>query len=104
MQRREDRKEYWKQHYDLFKNSGLTQREYCTKNDLRYWTFNQWKRRFDKADTNTSVQEIPVKYIPKTTLADRIENIMEDQIKISIPDDFSSVTLQKIFSILREDQ
>ena len=104
MQKTKDRKGYWKQHYDSFQESGLTQREYCRNNNLRYWTFNQWKRRFDKSESDLSMQEIPVKLPLKTSSEKHIEIILNNNIRLSIPDNFSSDTLKKIVSVLRENQ
>jgi tagatose-1,6-bisphosphate aldolase non-catalytic subunit AgaZ/GatZ len=104
MEKQKDRKKYWKQHYDSFRNSDLTQRGYCKQNDLSYWTFNQWKRKLDKTESDLSMQEIPVKLHQKTSSEKHIEIILNNNIRLSVPDNFSSDTLKKIVSVLRENQ
>ena len=100
MATRQDRQKYWKKHYNSFQDSGLSQRDYCRKNNLGYWSFNQWKRRFDKTNPDTSLQKIPVKSFRKTSPEERLEILLQDKIKISVPDNFSPETLKTILSIL----
>ena len=104
MPNKKDRREYWKQHYISFQESGLTQREYCKQKDLGYWTFNQWKRRFDKSESDMSIQEIPIKLPLKTSSGKHIEIVLNNNIRLSIPDNFSSDTLKKIISALGKNQ
>ncbi len=101
MSRKNSTRDYWQQHYQLFKTASTTQREYCRQNNLGYWTFNKWKRLFDQENKSTSLQQLPVKYYPGKS--EKLEIILQDDLKILIPDDFSEKTLRKIISALRDD-
>lgn len=101
MRRKKLTRDYWQQHYQSLKGSGISQREYCRQNNLGYWTFNKWKRLFDQENTSTSLQQLPVKY--HSVKSERLEIILQDNLKISIPDDFSEKALKKIMSALRND-
>jgi len=101
MSRKNSTRNYWQQHYLSFKELNITQREYCRQNELGYWTFNKWKRIFDQEITSTSLQQLPVTYHPVKT--EKLEIILPDNVKISIPEAFSEQTLRKIMSALRRD-
>lgn len=101
MARKNSPRNYWQQHYQSFKKLSITQREYCRQNNLGYWTFNKWKRFFDQESTSTSLQQLPVKYQP--VKPEKLEIILQDNLKISIPEHFSEQTLRKVISALREE-
>jgi hypothetical protein len=101
MSRKDSTREFWKNHYQTFKSQGITQREYCRKNELGYWTFNKWKRQFDNENKSTSLQQLPVKYQPVKT--EKIEIILHKNITILIPEHFSENTLKKIVTALRDE-
>ena len=101
MNRKKTSRDYWQQHYQSFKVGDTSQREYCRQNNLGYWTFNKWKRVFEKENTSTSLQQVPVKY--HSVKSERLEIILQDNLKISIPDDFSENTLKKVMSALRNE-
>ena len=42
-----ERRKYWTDQVQRWKESGLTQREYCKKKDLSIERFGAWKRRLD---------------------------------------------------------
>jgi len=101
MSRKNSTRDHWQQHYQSFKTLNITQREYCRLNDLGYWTFNKWKRLFDQESNSTSLQQLPVKYQP--VRSEKLEITLPDNVKISIPEDFSEKTLRRIISALRDD-
>ena len=99
-----DRNAYWKRFYLSFLKSGLTQREYCRQNDINYWSFNQWKRRFDKSDQDISMQKISLKLPDNLNQNDPIEVVLNNNIRLSIHDTFSPDTLRKLIAILGEQK
>lgn len=102
MTRKKSTRDYWLNHYQQFKAAGITQREYCRKNDLGYWTFNKWKREFDQKDSSTSLQPLPIKY--NLSLAENFEIVLPGNIRITIPENFSEQTLSKILSAVRNEK
>ena len=96
-----NRQDYWKSHVIAFQRSGFTQKKYCRQQKISYWSFNSWKRRLDRTDI-TKLQEIPVETIQqlKSTNLNKIDVILNNNIRISIPSEFSEYSLQKIFNII----
>ena len=100
MSRKKSTRDNWFKHYQSFTASGTTQREYCKKNKLGYWTFSKWKRQFDSERQAASLQQLPVTYRPAKT--ERIEIVLKNGISITIPEKFSGITLEKVLAALRE--
>ncbi len=99
----EEKESYWFKHYNSFNKSGLTQKEYCRQQEISYWTFNAWKRRFDKSEQDTVMQEIPLKILTDPVSCSPIEIVFENNIRISVPENFSPETLKRIMFALREE-
>lgn len=98
MSKRKAAREYWEEHYQTFKASGLTQREYSKQHGLGYWSFNKWKRIFDEESKSKSLQQLAVSYHPSRT--EKIELKIQDAITISVPDNFSEDTLRRILNLV----
>ena len=104
MTQKDSTRDCWLNNYNSFNKSGLTQREYCRQEELGYWTFNSWKRRFDKSESDTTLQEVPIKISPAHSANSPIEIILENNLRISIPENFSENTLKKIISVMRDQK
>lgn len=90
---------FWLAHVKAQKASGLTQREYCQQNDISYWSFNPWKRRIE--NENVHFHEISPSIVQGLPAEKRqIEITVNDAIRISVPDGFSSDTLRDILHVL----
>ena len=50
----EQKRSYWNQHIDSWKQTGLTQSEYCRQHNLKHHQLVYWKKRFLKTETNVS--------------------------------------------------
>ncbi len=100
MSKRIQRRKYWKEHYTAFIKTGLTQREYCRQHDLGYWTFNSWKRKLEKPEESTSLQEIPLKISENKPDQAQIKIFLSGNIQLSVPDNFSSETLKRVINTI----
>jgi hypothetical protein len=90
---------YWRAHVKAQRKSGLTQREYCRQNDISYWSYNPWKRKLE--GRGDLFYEISPKIIQDLTVDNKnIEITVNDNIKISIPEGFSTDTLRDILHVL----
>jgi hypothetical protein len=95
----------WKTHLESWKNSGLSQAEYCKRNNLKPVTFSYWKCR-QKNEANQSSGFVAVN-IPKTIAKSKYN--ASDSFRIDLPDGmkltFSIQTaperIAKIISVLR---
>lgn len=41
----EQKRDFWQDHFDAWKQSGLTRGEYCRQHDLKLSTFGYWRQR-----------------------------------------------------------
>ena len=100
--KREEKEKFWKRHVERYSSSGLTKKAYCLKNELSYWSFNDWKKRLNKTNQSRKLTEIPltmVDIIPNTF--DKFEIIFKENLRISIPNHFKPEVLIKIIEMLR---
>ena len=44
---RQAHRQFMKDHVDSWQNTNLTQKEYCSQNNLNYHTFNIWVKKFN---------------------------------------------------------
>jgi len=102
MKNNQERKNYWKQHLSAFKKSGLTQRKYCMQYDLGYWSFSMWKRRFEKAENGTGLHEVKTDIFKNISQNEKIEIIINNSIRIAVPENFSEETLKRLIAAFGE--
>ncbi|MBF0290333.1 MAG: hypothetical protein HQM14_21175 [SAR324 cluster bacterium] len=62
----ETRREYWERHIVEWRNSGLSQAQYCRENHLNYQLFCKWKKRSKKRNLDSRITHslIPVQIKP----------------------------------------
>jgi len=47
-----ERAEYWQHHADVFKESGLTRKEYCQNNQIKLYQLDYWRRKLKESQAN----------------------------------------------------
>lgn len=58
---KKDRKRHcWKKRIEHWRQSGLSQAEYCRQHHLKDHQLTYWKRRFEKTETAVSFVSLPV--------------------------------------------
>ena len=89
---------HWKANIERWATSGLTQTEYCRRNDLSRDRFTYWKRKFKS-------QNLPVEFIqlpmPANINSTGLKLNLGQGVQIEIPDGFTSETLERVLAILR---
>ena len=99
--KKSDRRSYWENHIEKYCRSNLTQSAYCKQNNISYWSFNNWKRRIEKESGKTGLTEISKKIdrdlIPVNS---SLEIVINNSLKIKIPDNFNPETLKKLMQVL----
>jgi hypothetical protein len=93
------RQDFWSDHIRSWKFSGLSQSEYCRKNNLDINLFSKWKRRFLNAgfvEVKAKISKIPK--IPNTYPVIEVE--VNGIYRLKIKPDFDVETTKKILSIL----
>ena len=93
--RSKERENYWRLKFNEWKGSKLSQSKFCESNDIKKSSFGYWVKRFEKEESNNNDNfvELPVSII-KTK---EIEIVINNRIKINIPDNFNIETLKKVF-------
>lgn len=46
----ESKKEFWQDHIQQWKKSGLSQQAYCAQQGIRYTTFGYWRKRLESGE------------------------------------------------------
>jgi hypothetical protein len=97
-------REYWRGEVQRWRNSGLTQKEYCIKEGISLERFGTWKRRFDREEQSRSGALVAV---PAATVASALVErrqglglIVSGRYRVEIPDTFASGTLERVLQVL----
>ena len=98
-----ERRKYWTGQVERWKESGLTQREYCKNEGLSIERFGAWKRRLDsegKVEAGSLVA-VPPKIVSSALFtAPALRLVVDERYRLEIPDSFSSSTLEAVLQVL----
>jgi hypothetical protein len=100
----EQKRSYWKQHIDSWQETGLTQTEYCKRNNLKHHQLVYWKKRFLKTETDVSF--VPLKLEDFLNITARPECasltlVVHNHFKIEIRPGFDAQLLRELIFALR---
>ena len=98
------KRSYWKQHIDTWQETGLTQAEYCRRNNLKHHQLVYWKKRFLKTETDVSF--VPLKLedlldIPARQDQASLTLVINNDFKIEIRAGFDAQLLRQLIYVLR---
>ena len=98
---KEEKKEYWQQHLNDWKQSGLSQSKYCRLNNIKPTTFASRVRSFKKESTRNNLSRVSPEIVQSLNPPDScIELILNQSITIKINYDFNPQLLQKVLETL----
>ena len=100
----EQKRSYWKQQIEQWQQSGLSQAEYCRRNNLKHHQLVYWKKRFLKTETDVSF--VPLKFEDLLDLPARSEPasltlVINNQFKIEIRAGFDRPLLRQLILALQ---
>jgi len=100
----EQKRSYWKQQIEQWQQSGLSQAEYCRRNNLKHHQLVYWKRRCLK--TEPEVSFVPVQLealldIPAPADQASLTVIIDNQFKVEIVAGFDPQLLRQVVAALR---
>jgi hypothetical protein len=96
-------KKFWKHHIEAWRVSGLSQRAYCQKNNLKDHRFSHWKSRLAKADAGVSFVRVPlVSRLPVPIQRRLLHLHCPNGFRVDISDDFDPSVLKKLLAVLGE--
>ena len=64
----DERKQFWKSHLESWAPSGLSQAEYCRRNNLNIPRFRYWKRKLTKENLPLEFVKVPSVPVKSTRL------------------------------------
>jgi len=104
-------KNKWKIHLEKWATSGRNQADYCKENSLNQSSFSKWKSRLGFQDTNSITPQlikVPDQLCSFSERNHKFEQEMDDiflyvgEFKVGLKQNFSSSTLKKLITILKE--
>jgi hypothetical protein len=99
------KKRFWTVHLKARERSGLSQNEYCNRNQLSIGQFCYWKKKLLHCPSPAldfvpvSVGSVESQAIPSNTDSG-VTILLENSIKIRLTNDFTATTLAKVVSTL----
>jgi hypothetical protein len=99
-----ERREYWTGQVRQWRESGLTQREYCKREGTSIERFGAWKRRLDRENQSESrgLVAVPPKIVSSALFTARpsLGLVVDERYRVEIPDTFSPSTLEAVLQVL----
>jgi hypothetical protein len=97
---------YWQDQVSKFRSSGLTQKEFCALNGIKFTTFHYWiyRKGLDLTDTENSPAFFPVKIdsrTPKRISEGDIKISLQNGIIISVTREVDIKTFRELLEVLR---
>ncbi len=105
--RRRRGESFWRRTFLAQKNSGLSQLEFCRRNDLAISTFQSWRRRMrgnsDEPETTVEFVEIPTMPAPGPEQADEygFELIFPNGLRLKLPSQVEGRDLAEVLWALQ---
>ncbi|MBT6751991.1 MAG: hypothetical protein HOA72_24045 [Desulfobacula sp.] len=106
-QNREKRR-FWRIHLKAWGKSGLTQIEYCRRNQLKTSRFTYWKTKLNiSTASKPSVNLVPVPFahstVQKLSIPEAsLQVVVSNRFRVGVSEGFSSTTLKQLICVLEE--
>jgi len=99
---REDRRRQFEKHIRRWRSSGLTQAEYCRRNDLTWSTFHYWRKRLAETSQAVTLVQVPVGFNGNGSgpWGQGLTLVLGGRYKVEIGDNFNASTLARLVDTL----
>jgi hypothetical protein len=91
---------YWQEHLERWRQSGLSQAEYCRQNNLKPRRWNYWKKNLArKISGDTGVSFVPVKIsstLPVAVPRSNLSLLTSNGYKVEVGIGFDPTTLKQL--------
>lgn len=100
-------RQFYQKHLANWKDTGLSQAEYCRRNGLIRHRFGYWKKKLFKEEGQVEFAVLPVNLSEQSApfIRDNISSplrlMVDSRLILEIPDQFSQNTLTKVLQILQ---
>lgn len=100
--KREDKHQRWRERIQAWKQSGLTQKEFCEHHHLGLSTFQRWRRILAvevKPKESAAVSFLPVGVVCSGDSG--LTVLVNDQLRIEVSTGFDTSTLKRVIGVLQ---
>ena len=97
------KREFWEQHIEDWKSSGLSQIQYCRDQNLKLPTFQYWKSKLDRLSLSRPLIPVTVKSTITSTTSSFPSGVslsFKDRFHIQLEVGFNPDTLHSILDLL----
>ena len=94
------KEKYWRDQLARWRESGLSRREYCRRENISYWTFRDWLKKVKTAESLKLVRVPREAYTKKQTEISQIEIVIHDKISIRIKQGYDGYLLKNLLADL----
>jgi hypothetical protein len=96
-------KKFWRHHIQTWQGSGLSQRAYCQKNNLKEYRFSHWKRRLVMDDGSGRFVRLPVpSHLPVPINRGVLHIFSPNGFRVDVEEGFDPDLLKKLLAVLGE--
>jgi len=96
------RRRQFEEHIRRWRSSGLTQAEYCRRNELKWSTFHYWRKRLAATSQAVTLVQVPVGFNRNGLgpWGQGLTLLLGDRYKVEIGDNFKASTLARLVDTL----
>lgn len=87
---------------EAWKLSGLSGREYCRTNDLKYWTFRGWVKKEKPPSSHEKLVKLPLPKGSWEPVSSAGFDLLLQDLRIAVPADFNEESLLRLLRALRK--
>lgn len=91
----------WKQHLQDWKQSGLSQVEYCREQGLKPHQLTYWKKRFQSPEPATKWIPLNRPGSPQVGTSTVVAVVLPDGVRLEVPAEHATTLLPKLLPALR---
>jgi hypothetical protein len=91
---------FWRHHIQAWQTSGLSQRAYCQKNNIKEYRFSKWKNRLVK--DNCASHFVRVALPVPVPIKRGMQVFSPNGFRVDIEEGFDPVLLKKLLSVIGE--
>lgn len=97
---RKRKEQHWHHHLLTWKKSGLTQSEYCRRNQLSIKCFTYWKSKTGKPGPSMKLVAVPVSPVSRPKESAELAFVLGDRYRVEVGDGFNPETFEKLVRVL----
>ena len=98
-----EKRRYWQSHIERWRVSGMTQKDYCRKNGLKWSTFHYWRKRLRELSRPVSLVQLalgPCRSSKDVRGGAGLVLVIGDHYKVQVGDEFNAATLVRLVQTL----